>query len=123
MMSIEVVFASIGRDVGAVKHMGEYLLGVLESLGHLSVLIVEGSGEGVLGSLTLETEVGNLLQLARQNYLRLVSEVHLHNLVTQSEHYGVFGLHPLLDETVAAIGWSLLGLCLGVRIKVVSEVL
>lgn len=103
--------------------MRQYLLGVLESLGHLSILVVEGSGQRVLRALSLQTEIRHLLQLARKNDFGLVSKVHLDDLVAEAEHDGMLGLHPLLYETVAALGWCLFGLGLAVGVEVVSEML
>jgi len=46
--------------------------------------------------------------LAAQNNLSFVSEVDLHYLVAESEHYCVFCLHPFLNVAVVIIGCSVL---------------
>jgi hypothetical protein len=44
----------VGGHAGAVEHMGKDLLRVLKPLRHVCILILEGSGEGVLAFLSLQ---------------------------------------------------------------------
>jgi hypothetical protein len=103
--------------------MRQYLFSVLKSLGHLSILVVQGSGQGVFCPLSLQAEIGHFLQLTGKDDFGLVCEVHLDDLVAEPEHDGMLGLHPLLDEAVTALGRGLFGLGLAVRVEVVPEML
>jgi hypothetical protein len=59
-------------------------------------------------SLSLLVDVSYQSALRIQQDLCVVLEVHLNNLVAQSEHYGVLGSHPLLYID----WWHLLWQCL-----------
>lgn len=80
-----------------IQHMGQDFLSVLESLSHFSVGALESSSERIVTSLSLFVHVDHQFILRAQNDLSLVSEVHLDNLVAQSEHHCMSSLHPLLD--------------------------
>ena len=76
--------------------MGQYVLGVLESLGHLSVVAVQGLAERHDRALTLLVHVRDQTVVRVQEDLCVVLEVHLDDFVAQTEHDGVAGPHPLL---------------------------
>lgn len=57
--------------------MGQYLLGVLEPLGHLGLLALQGGGDGVVRLLALLVHVGHQFGLGAEDDLRLVLEVDL----------------------------------------------
>ena len=83
--------------------MGQNLLCVLQSLGHLSILAVQGSCQGILTPLSLQIDIGHQFLLAGKDDLSLVSEVDLDDFVAESEHDGMLGLHPFLDITIPSI--------------------
>lgn len=103
--------------------MRQNLLGVFESLGHFGVLAVKGCCQWVLTSLALEIDVCDEFLFRRQDNLRLVSEVDLDNLVTQPEHDGMLGLHPLLDIDIPGREIAILVFDLVLVVEIVAEVL
>lgn len=104
--------------------MRQDLLGVLQALGHLCVPALEGAGERMLALLAFEIDVGHQFLLTGQDDLCFVGEVDLDYLVAESEHDGVFGLHPLLDVAAGSLRWRfLIGLSLGICIEIVAEML
>ena len=79
-----------------IEHMREDVLGILESLGHLRIVAVEGLVEGHRRPLPLFVNVGHESILGVQQDLCVVLEVNLDDLVRETEHYSVLGSHPLL---------------------------
>ena len=77
--------------------MGQYVLGVLESLGHLSVVAVQGLAERHDRALTLLVHVRDQTVVRVQEDLCVVLEVHLDDFVAQAEHDRVARTHPLFD--------------------------
>ena len=77
--------------------MSKDVLGVLQSLGHLGVVAIQGLVEWHGLSLTLLVHVGNISVLRVEQDFSVVLEVDLNNLVAESEHNGMFGTHPFLD--------------------------
>lgn len=60
-----------------MDHVGQDLLGVVESLLHFLVAAFQGRGQGVVTPLGLLVHVGEHLEFRRQDHFRLVREVDL----------------------------------------------
>jgi len=111
-----------------VKHIGKNVLGVFESLGHFEVAAFEGSGQGILASVSLLVHVGNESLLRAENNFSLISEVNLNNLVIQSKHNSMLGLEPLFNVDqpkllAFIIKLTVVILVLEITFKVTSEML
>lgn len=78
----------------------------------------------MLTLLALEVDVGHQFLLAGEDDLSLICEIDLDYLVAESEHNGVFGLHPFLDVAARSI-WRcfLIDVDLGLSIEIVAEML
>lgn len=90
-----VVLGLVLRRVVA-QHLGQDLLGVLQPFGHFGVVTLEGVAEGEVGPVLVLVEVLDELPVGTKEDLGLVLEDHLDDLVGETEHNGLFGLHPLL---------------------------
>jgi hypothetical protein len=80
-----------------VQHVSQDVLGILQSLGHFGVVALESMVQGQSLSFTLLVDVGHQSALRIQQDLCVVLEVHLHDLVAQSEHNSMLRSHPLLN--------------------------
>jgi len=80
---------------------------VLQTLGHLRIVAVEGLVQRHRRSLTLLVYVCHISVLRVQEDLRVVLEVNLHNFVAEAEHYSVLGSHPFFHVDTA---WRVLKL-------------
>lgn len=76
--------------------MGQDILCVLETLGHLGVVAVQCLVERHRRPLSLLVDVGHVPVLGVEENLCMILEVNLYNFVAQSEHDGVLRPHPLL---------------------------
>ena len=77
--------------------MGQDVLGVLETLGHLLVVAVKSLTQRHDRPLASLVHVRHKPVLRVEQNLGMVLEVNLNNLVGQSEHYRMLGAHPFLD--------------------------
>ena len=124
LRSAEVFVSCVGGDVGAVEHVGQNFLCVLQPFGHLCVLAIKGSGKRILASLSFQVDVSHQLLFTWKNNFSLVGKVHLNNFVAESEHDCVLGLHPFLDIAVSAFWGSILvKIDFVVCVKIVPEML
>ena len=80
-----------------VQHVGQDILGVLQSLGHLSVIAIQGLVQWHGRPLTLFVDVSDISIFRVQQNLSVVLKVYLYNFVAEAEHDGVLRSHPLLD--------------------------
>lgn len=112
--------------------MGQYVLGILETLDHFKVGGLHGTVQGIGASLALFVYVGHHFGLRAEHDFCVVLEVDLHDLVGETEHDGVARSHPLLDvDHVLHLSdfWSLRivlfkhSLGLVVTLKITPEVL
>ena len=88
-----------------VKHVGQDIFRVLETLGHFGIVAVKSLVQRHRRSLTLLVHVCHISVLRVQKDLRVILEVNLHNFVAESKHYSVLGSHPFFD--VDATWWVL----------------
>lgn len=79
------------------KHVGEYVLGVLQSFGHLQIASVNCLTQVVRLAFPLLVDVRYHASFRAQDYLRVVLEIHLHYFVAEAEHHGMTGSYPLFD--------------------------
>lgn len=122
--STKILCVGAGWHVGAVEHMSQDLLRVLQPLGHFGVLAIQSSSQWVLAPLALQVDICHQFLLARQDDFCFVSKVDLYDLVAEPEHDSVFCFHPFLDVAVASIRTALLiKLYLGIGIEIVPEML
>ena len=82
-----------GRIV--IQHVGQDVLRILQPLGHLLVVRVERLAEGHDRPFALFIHVGHQSVVRVQQYLGMVLEIHLHDLIRQAKHNGMAGPHPL----------------------------
>ena len=76
--------------------MSEYVLGVLQSLGHLGIIRLQGLIQGQSLPLGLFVDVSDQTALRVEQDLRVVLEADLDDLVGEAEHDRVLSPHPLL---------------------------
>ena len=79
------------------EHVSKDVLGVLKSLGHFCIVRFECLIQRQVNSLTFLVHIGHNSALRVQKDLGLVLEVHLNDLVAESEHDRVLGSHPFLN--------------------------
>jgi hypothetical protein len=113
--------------------MSEYVLGVLQSLGHLGIIRLKGLIQGQSLSLGLFVDVSDQTALRVEQDLRVVLEADLDDLVGEAEHDRVLSPHPLLHihdilhlalRELVWVHWGrLVGFGLFTAFKVASEVL
>ena len=77
--------------------MGQDIFGVLQSLGHLCIIAIQGLVQWHSRSLTLFVDVSDISIFRVQQNLSVVLKVYLYNFVAEAEHDGVLRSHPLLD--------------------------
>lgn len=76
--------------------MSQDVLGILKPLSHLCIVTFQGMVERERLSLALLVDIGHLSILRVKQDLCVILEVHLHDLVRETEHNCVLGAHPLL---------------------------
>ena len=104
--------------------MSENFLCVLESFGHFCIFAVKSCCQGIITSLSFQVDVSYKLLFTWQNDFSLVCKVNLNNFVAESEHDGVFSLHPLLDIAISIIRCSIfIEINFVVSIQVISKML
>lgn len=80
-----------------VYHVGEYLFGVLESLGHLGIGHVQGGVDWVLESLSILVDVGDHFGLRGKDDFGFVAEDNLDDFVGKSQELRVAGFHDFFQ--------------------------
>jgi hypothetical protein len=80
----------------SLKHVGQNIFCVLQSLDPFLVWALHGGTQGIVGPLALLINVRNDLGLWAEHNFCLILEVYLDDLVRETEHDGVTGSHPLL---------------------------
>ncbi len=72
------------------------VLGVFESLGHLSIVTLQCMVQREGLSLSLLVHIGDQSALRIKEDLSVILEIHLDDLVAEPKHDGVFSSHPFL---------------------------
>lgn len=120
LLGIANVLESLGRSLSGagdrvllliiIEHVREDVFGVLEPLCHLRIVAVQSLVQWHRRPLTLLVNVGHISILGVEQDLRVILEVHLDNLVAESEHDSMLGPHPLLHVDGAGRVLQLVGL-------------
>ena len=84
-----------------IKHMSQDILRILQSLGHFCIITVKSLIERHRWSLSFLVYVGDKPVFRIKQYLCVILEVDLDNLVAQPKHNCMFCSHPFLD-----INWA-----------------
>jgi len=87
-----------------IQHVRQYILGILQSLRHLSVRTLQSTRQWVRAAFSFFIDVGHNSTFTGQYYFSVVLEIHLYYFVTESEHNGMPGPHPLLNVHLLVSG-------------------
>lgn len=101
--------SSVVVSVVICKHVSEDILCIFETLWHFCVRAFQSSRERIVSTSSLAINVSDHFIFRRQENFCLVLEANLHNLIGETEHNSVFGLHPFLDIHVRLQVTSRLG--------------